>query len=54
MSNNSNLIVILFKFLKVKQYEWSLDSLRHGHLGGHLTIAFYQWNRDKVAKCLLP
>ena len=39
---------------KVKQHEWSLEALRHGHLGGHLTIAFYQWNRDKVAKCLMP
>ncbi len=34
------------------QRKWSFDMLSTGHIGGHMGIAFYKWNREVVAPLL--
>jgi len=38
---------------RFRQVKWTPALLKEGHLGGHFTIAFYRWNKDIVAPCLL-
>ncbi len=39
---------------RVEQHAWTLDMLPTGHLGNHLSILLYQWNKRYVARYLLP
>ena len=39
---------------KVVEHSWTLDTLKQSdHLGNHISIGFYKWNRDQVAPYLL-
>jgi len=37
---------------KLEQYRWSGKMLASGHLGGHFSILFYQWNKEYVVPYL--